>query len=106
MSREKALVKNSAIISVGTFLPKLVSLITLPIVTAGLNKTEYGTYDLITVCVLLVLPVATLQMQAAAFRYLVTARGNRQEQDRIITNIAFFTVPVCIGALMILYFIL
>ena len=47
MSREKALVKNSAIISVGTFLPKLVSLITLPIVTAGLNKTEYGTYDLI-----------------------------------------------------------
>ena len=49
MSREKALVKNSIIISIGTFLPKLVSLITLPIVTAGLTKAEYCTYDLITI---------------------------------------------------------
>lgn len=106
MSREKEFVKNSAILSIGTIVPKITSIITLPIITGCLTKAEYGTYDLITVCVLLVLPVATLQMQAAAFRYLVTARGNRQEQDRIITNIAFFTVPVCIGALMILYFIL
>ena len=106
MSREKEFVKNSAILSIGTILPKVTSIITLPIITGCLTKAEYGIYDLITVCVFLILPVATLQMQAAAFRYLVTARGNREEQDRIITNIAFFTVPVCIAVLLILYFVL
>ena len=106
MSREKEFVKNSAILSIGTIFPKITSIITLPIITGCLSKAEYGIYDLIMVSVLLVLPVATLQMQAAAFRYLVTARGNREEQDRIITNIAFFTVPVCIVALLLLYLVL
>ena len=106
MSREKEFVKNSAILSIGTIFPKITSIITLPVITGCLSKADYGIYDLITVSVLLVLPVATLQMQAAAFRYLVTARGNREEQDRIITNIAYFTIPVCIVALLLLYLIL
>ena len=108
MSREKEFVKNSAILSIGTIFPKITSIITLPIITGCLTKADYGIYDLITVSVLLVLPVATLQMQAAAFRYLVTARGNREEQDRIITNIAFFTILTrfdsAIRLLVILYF--
>ena len=68
MSREKEFVKNSAILSIGTIFPKITSIITLPIITGCLTKADYGIYDLITVSVLLVLPVATLQMQAAAFR--------------------------------------
>ena len=47
MEREKALAKNTIIIGFGTFLPKVASIITLPIVTGSLTKAEYGTYDLL-----------------------------------------------------------
>ena len=62
--------KNTLILSLGTFLPKFAAFITLPILTGQLTKVEYGTYDLVTVMVSLLLPAATLQIQAAAFRLL------------------------------------
>lgn len=106
MSREKELVKNSFIISIGTFLPKLVSIITLPIVTAGLTKAEYGTYDLITTMVSCVLPFITLQIHAAAFRFLVDARNNKQETEKIISSLLFYIVGISVVSLVAVYFIL
>ena len=49
MSRGTQLAKNTIIISFGTLLPKVLATVSLPIVTAGLTKTEYGTYDLINI---------------------------------------------------------
>lgn len=106
MSREGKLAKNTLILSIGTFLPKLASFITLPILTAYLTKEEYGTYDLITVLVSLVLPAATLQIQTAAFRFLIDVRDNKKEIDSIITNIFAFIIPTSLVALIILYFLL
>lgn len=106
MKREQQFIKNSVILSIGTIVPKMTAIVTLPIITGCLTKAEYGTYDLITILVSLVLPIATLEMQAAAFRYLVNLRGNLIEQKKCITNITAFTVPVCIVVLTILYFCL
>lgn len=103
MSREKNLAKNTFIIAFGTFLPKLSGFITLPVITAGLTKQEYGTYDLISTLVSLFLPVATFQIQSAAFRYLIDCRGDETGTKRIITNIAAFILPMSVGALAILY---
>ena len=87
MNREKALAKNTLILSIGEFLPKFSSIITLPIITGGLTKAEMGTYDLISTLVSLFLPVATLQIQSAAFRFLIDVRKEKKETKRIITNI-------------------
>ncbi len=103
MSREKNLAKNTLIIAFGTFLPKLSGIITLPIITAGLTKQEYGTYDLINTLVSLFLPIVTLQIQAAAFRYLIDSREDETETKRIITSILTFILPISVGALAILY---
>ena len=43
--RSVALGKNALIIALGTVLPKLVTLITLPILTGCLSKSEFGVYD-------------------------------------------------------------
>lgn len=106
MDREKALAKNTFIISFGTFLPKLSSIITLPIITSGLTKSDLGTYDLITTLVSLFLPIATLQIQSAAFRFLIDYRDDDKEIKRIITNIIAFIIPTSLIALAILYFCL
>ena len=103
MNREKALAKNTFIIAIGTFLTKFSSIITLPIITVGLTKAEMGTYDLISTLVSLFLPVATLQIQSAAFRFLIDVREDEKETKRIITNIISFILPTSLIALTILY---
>ena len=105
-NRERALVKNTFIISFGTFLPKLSSFITLPILTAYLTTAEYGTYDLINTLVSLFLPIVTLQIQSAAFRFLIDCRDNKKETQRIITNIIVFVFFTSIVALIVLFFVL
>lgn len=84
-------------------MPKFSSIITLPIITGGLTKAEMGTYDLISTLVSLFLPVATLQIQSAAFRFLIDVREDEKETKRIITNIISFILPTSLIALTILY---
>lgn len=106
MSREGKLAKNTIILSIGTFFPKLASFITLPVLTGYLTKEEFGTYDLVTILVSLILPAATLQIQTAAFRYLIDIHDDETGCKSIITNIFAFIVPVSAISLLILYFLL
>jgi hypothetical protein len=106
MSRGGKLAKNTIVLAIGTFLPKLATFITLPILTGSLTKESYGTYDLIVVLVSLFLPAVTLQIQTAAFRFLIDIRDKKEKVKSIVTNITAFIVPVSIIALLILYFCL
>ena len=106
MSRQGNLAKNTLILSIGTFLPKLAGFITLPILTYYLSKEEYGTYDLVTLLVSLYLPELTLQIKTAAFRFLLDVRDDKEKQKKIISNIFAVTVPISIIALIILFFFL
>lgn len=106
MSRESNLAKNTAILSLGTFLPKIASFITLPLLTGYLTKDEYGTYDTILVLVSLLLPALTLQIQTAAFRFLIDVKNDRKSVSAITTTIYAFMVPIALAALIILYFCL
>lgn len=106
MSREGKLAKNTIILSLGTFLPKLASFVTLPILTGYLTKAEYGTYDLIIVLVSLFLPAITLQIQTAAFRFLIEEREKEENVRSIVSNIFLFIIPVSLAGLTILFFCL
>ena len=106
MSRESSLVKNTFILSIGTFLPKVVSFITLPILTGYLTKEEYGTYDLIITLASLFLPAITLQIQTAAFRFLIEIREKPEKIKSIISNIFAFLLPMSILGDVILFFCL
>ena len=106
MSREGKLAKNTLILSIGTFLPKLAAFITLPILTGLMTKEDYGIYDLITVLVSLLLPAVTLQIQLAAFRFLIDVKHDKKETNTIITSIYAFIIPTSVIALIVLYFCL
>lgn len=105
MRRERALVKNTLIISIGTFVPRIASIITLPILTGYLTKEEYGEYDLILTLVSLFLPALTLQIQTAAFRFLIEKK-KKEEQKRIISSILFFSICVSFFSLLVFSFFL
>lgn len=106
MSRETSLAKNTLIMTIGTVLPKISHLITLPIITAALTKAEYGIYDLIITLVSLFLPIATLQVQTAAFRFLIDCKDDKKGIQTIVTNVMMFVLISSLFSLSILYVLL
>ena len=106
MSRESRLAKNTIILSIGTFLPKLATFLTLPVLTAYLTKEQYGVYDLITILVSLLLPVTTLLIQAATFRFLIDHSNDRNYAKLYFSNSIAFILPISIVSLVILFFFL
>ena len=92
-NRIKNLIKNTLIISLGTFLPQLTSLITLPILTSKLTSEAYGYYDLIGTLISLLLPIVTMQIQAAGFRFIINVRDDKSKCTNYITNI-FFIISI------------
>ena len=86
MSREKTLVKNTLIMALGTFLPRIINLLTTPIITSATTDAQYGQLDLVTTTILsFIVPLCTLQIEQALFRFLVDAKSEK-EQRRVITN--------------------
>ncbi len=92
MSREKELVKNTIILSLGSFLSQLTSLITLPLLTAYLTKVEYGTYDLINTVISLIIPIITLRIESAAFRFMIEYRKEAGKSKQIVSTILIFCI--------------
>ena len=99
MSREKTLVKNTLIMAIGTFLPRIINLLTTPIITGTTTDAQYGQLDLVTTTILsFIVPLCTLQLEQALFRFLVDAKSVN-EQKRVITNgyIMIFTLMLIVG---------
>ena len=86
LSREKNLLKNTVIITIGKICTQLITFFLLPVYTALLSTEEYGTVDLLNTLVSLFLPVITFQIEQALFRYLVDNRNNEQKIKYTITT--------------------
>lgn len=92
MSKEKQLLKNTAIVSIGKIATQLITFFLLPVYTAVLTTEEYGIVDLLNTLVCLILPIVTLQIEQGLFRYLVDSRDNKNKQKDIITTILKFVI--------------
>ena len=90
LTREKHLALSTLILSFGTILPKFAALVTLPVLTCYLAKEDYGAYDLLLTVVELLLPLSTMRVDAAAFRFLIDNQNNEKEKSRIITTVLGF----------------
>lgn len=86
MNKNKELVKNTAIISVGKMCTQFFTFLLLPLYTAFLSTEEYGAVDLVSSYVQLLIPIVTLQMDQAIFRFLIDQRKNKKETSRIISS--------------------
>ena len=93
MDKNKQLIKNTIIIFLGKFSTQLISIILLPIYTKYLSSEDYGTVDLIITYISLLVPVITVQLEMATFRYIVDVRGNYLEIKKIISNVLY---TICI----------
>lgn len=105
MSKEKELAKNTIIIFLGKFCTQFLTFFLLPLYTAVLNSKEYGTVDLITTYVSLIVPVITLQIEMGLFRELLDNRNNLNKEQEIISSGVFSVIVQFVICLIIYLFI-
>ena len=86
LSREKTLVKNTIIITIGKICTQLITFFLLPVYTALLSTEEYGTVDLLNTLISLCLPIVTFQIEQALFRNLIDNRDNESKIKNAIST--------------------
>lgn len=106
MTREKNLIKNTFILLIGTVFPKTITFITLPIITYELSKAHYGTYELINTLMSCLVPVVTLQLQTALFRFLIEVRESELNKSYIISSALSISIPCSFVMLVVFIFVL
>ena len=89
MNRNKEFLKNTIIMFIGKFASQCMSLLLLPLFTHYLLADDYGTVDLCQTYIALFVPILTLRMDSAVFRYLIENRKNEKGIKEILSNILF-----------------
>lgn len=99
--RAKELFKNTAIIGIGRISTQIVTFLLIPLYANKLSTQEFGTFDLYTSSVSLLLPLITLQIELAVYKCTIL---NRTNQNKIKMLFSTATVFICGG--IIIFFML
>lgn len=89
MSRTKSLIKNTGVLLLGKISTQLVTFLLLPLYTSKLSTYEYGVMDIYVTLATLLIPIITLQIEQAIFRFMIS---NDSDITKIISTSTFFIV--------------
>lgn len=87
MSRSRELTKNTLIITIGRISTQFVSFLLLPLYTTLLSTSEYGTVDLITTLVQLLIPIMSVMIDQGVFRFLLNCSTSHEKRETISSAI-------------------
>lgn len=87
MNENKRLIKNTGIIAIGNISTKLVSFFLLPLYTALLSTSEYGTFDYIMSIASFCMPFVSVLMEESIFRFLIDCSEEFEKKKVISTTI-------------------
>lgn len=98
MEKEKKLLKNTAIFGIGAFCSKMLQFLLIPFYTRVLTDSQYGTIDILQNLGTLLIPIISLTIAEAVFRFAMEKNSNKEE----ILSTAFFSVTFNILIISIL----
>lgn len=87
MGRKKELAKNTAILTIGKMLTKVVTFFLLPLYTSILNTEEMGTYDLMITYGTLLLPLVNWQFDQGLFRFILEHREDHEKNKTLFSTL-------------------
>lgn len=100
MGRTETLVKNTAILSVGTICTKILTFVMVPLFSRWLSTEDYGDFDLLCTYITLLIPLVTLSCGEALFRKLIDANSRERSVGITSTCIAIAIIG-CLGMLLV-----
>ena len=83
----KDLSKNTIVFTIGSFGAKIISFLLVPLYTYVLSTSEYGTLDIVTTTVQLLIPVLTLNVQDAVLRFALDNEYKKEDVIRVSLRI-------------------
>lgn len=109
INRNYEFAKNTIILLIGKFSTQFITFLFLPLYTYFLSADDYGYVDLIQTYIVLFVPIITLRIDSAVFRFLIDCRSDEDEKKSVITNSIFIMVLGCIftviaGLIIICFF--
>lgn len=102
-SKNEQLIKGTIIYAIGSFGSKILSLLIVPLYTFYIIPEELGDYDLILATVNLLMPLVTLQITDATYKWTVDNFENKKQifsmsyMVLMISSILFTTIILFIG---------
>lgn len=91
-TRGEKLVKNASVITLGNIGSKLLQFLLVPFYARVMNSEEFGTVDILQSIVSLVLPIVSLSVFEAVFRF---SMEKKYDKDKVISNGLYVTVIGC-----------
>ena len=85
-NRNVQLAKNTIVLTVGKICTQFVSFFLLPLYTALLDPSDYGTVDLISTYATLLLPIVGLELSSGLFRFILDVRKDSKKTDCLIST--------------------
>ena len=101
MSKKLKLIKNTFILLLGKVSTQFITLLLLPLYTTYLTTSEYGLVDLLNTYIILLVPIITLQLELATFRYLIDCRNDNKQKKVIISNCYSIVLNICLIIIML-----
>lgn len=107
MNSKKEYIVNTITLLIGKFSTQFVSFLLIPLYTRFLIASDYGFIDLIQTYITLFVPIFTLKLDSATFRFLIDCRKDDKEKERneIVTNVLaiifFLTIIVLVGMFLL-----
>lgn len=87
MGKYKYLLKNMGLLTLSSLATRLLSFFLVPLYTSVLSTGEYGTYDLFSTTISLLIPILTVDIQEAVLRF---ALDEEKPQKVLDTGIKYF----------------
>lgn len=101
MSKYRKLLKNSMVFAIGNLGSKLISFLLVPFYTYVLTRSQFGTVDLISTGVNMLLPIISLSIFDAVFRFTL---DKKEDKNVILSNGITISIVGCLFALLFIPF--
>ena len=105
-NKTNRLVKNTAILGFGTLCTKGLMFIMTPLLTRWMIQSSYGTFDLLTTYVTLLIPFMTLCIGEGTFRFLAEKTEGKKSNNSINKIISSSLAVAIIGFILSLFLVL
>lgn len=101
-SRNKYLLKNTLIFTIGNIGSKLITFFLIPLYTGVLSTTEYGITDLVNTISVVIVPIITLNISESVMRFALDRDADKDRISQIGTMvlliasiIGIIIIPIC-----------
>ena len=102
-NKNNALIKGMGIYAIGTFGTKILSFLIVPLYTYYITTSDMGVYDVINSTISLLIPIISMQIFDAAYRWIIQDDvADKEEYICATLHMVFLNAIVSVGIILII----